>query len=174
MTTHAILPSRSMLFLKKYAFENRKAYLFLFLAVAAFLILWLGLHLNFNNPYLFAERTQAMYYFVVLFLGGCLSSGVLFSELGSKPRAIHYLLTPASTLEKFLCGLFFGVFVFFVGCSGIFYIINFIAVQIANYKYGTDWQVINLLTLDKYPNIFMDGPLTDIFYIFFPIQAIFI
>ena len=174
MTTHTILPSRSTLLFKKYAFENRKAFLFLYLAVAAFLVLWLGVQLNFTNPYLFAERTQVMYYFITLFLAGCLSSGILFSDLGSKPRAIHYLLTPASMLEKFLCSLFYGVFVFFVTCSGIFYVINFAAVHLANYKNGTDWQVINLLTLDKYPNVFMEGPLTDIFYIFFPIQAIFI
>ncbi|HMG90513.1 MAG TPA: hypothetical protein VK589_10640 [Chryseolinea sp.] len=174
MTTLTIVPTRTMLYFKKYAFENRKAYLFLCLAVAAFLVLWLGVQLNFTNPYLFSERVQAMYYFITLFLAGCLSSGMLFSELGSKPRAIHYLLIPASTLEKFLCGLFFGVFIFFIACSGIFYIIDYIAVQLANYKYGTNWEVINLLTLEKYPNAFMEGPLTDIFYFFFPIQALFI
>jgi hypothetical protein len=166
--------SRSLLYLRKYAFETRKTFLFLYLAIAAFLVLWLGLYLNFTNPALFAERAQAVYYFVTLFLAGCLSSGVLFSELGSRPKAIHYLLTPASTWQKFFCVLFFGVFVFFVVYSGIFYVIDYIAVHLANYKNGTDWEVINLFRLERYPNVFGEGPLTQIFYIFFPIQAIFL
>jgi len=165
---------RSLLYLSKYAFETRKTFLFLYLAIAAFLVLWLGVYLNFTNPTLFSERAQAAYYFATLFLAGCLSSGMLFSELGSRPKAIHYLMVPASTWQKFFCSLFFGVFVFFVVYSCIFYAVDFVAVQIANYKYGTHWEVINLFHLERYPNVFAESSLTQIFYLFFPIQAIFL
>lgn len=174
MTIALIQSRRSLLYFRKYAFENRRAFLFLYLAIAAFLVLWLGVYLNFTNRALFAPRAQAAYYFVTLFLAGCLSSGMLFSELGSKSKAIHYLLIPASTWQKFICGVFFSVVVFFVVYSCIFYVVDYAAVHIANYKYGTDWEVINLFHLERYPNVFAETPLTDIFYLFFPVQAIFL
>jgi hypothetical protein len=174
MIAHAIDFPRFILYARKYAFENARIYLLLYLAIAAFLILLLGLYLNFTNPGLFSERAQVMYYFTTLFLSGCLSSGMLFSELGSKPKAISYLLVPSSSEEKFLTTLLFGVFVFFIMCSSVFYIINYVAVTIANFKYGTHWEVINLLSLNRYDNVFFDGPITDIFYLYFPIQALFL
>ena len=174
MIVQTVKPDRAFLFLKRYAFENAKTYAFLYLAIAAFLVLWLGLQLNFTNPMLFREGAQVVYYFMTLFLSGCLSSGMLFSELGAKPKAIHYLLIPASTLEKFLTSIFFGVIVFFVFCSSIFYFIDFIVVTIANNKFSTHWEVINLFSINKYPNLLFDGPVTDIFYLYFPIQAIFL
>lgn len=165
---------RTFLFFKKYAFENRKPYALLYLAISAFLILWLGVYLTFTNPYLFRERNQIAYYFSTLFLSGCLSSGLLFSELGVKPKAINYLLTPASTGAKFLCTVFFGVFVFFVIYSAIFYVIDAAAVNIANWKFDTHWEVVNILRLNDYENPFFESPLSDLFYLYFPIQAGFI
>lgn len=174
MIAYTIHPGRFVLYLRKYAFENAKIYLLLYLAIAAFLVVLLGLYLNFTNPALFSERSQIFYYFITLFLSGCLSSGVLFSELGSKPKAISYLLVPASNMEKFFTTWLFGVLIFFVTCSSVFYLINSLAVTIANFKYGTNWEVINLLTLNRYENVFFDGPITDIFYLYFPIQAVFL
>lgn len=166
--------SRAWLYLRKYAFEHGRAYAFLHLAIAAFLVLWLGLYLNFSNPFLFSERNQVAYYFVTLFLSGCLSAGVLFSELGSKSKAIHYLLVPASTFEKFFATLLFGVFIFFVVASCIFYLIDSAAVAIANFKFDQHHEAINLLALNQYENPFFNGDITDIFYFYFPAQAIFL
>src|SRR6188508_3453469 len=174
MIAQTFNPSRTLLLFRKYAFEHARIYLMLYLAIAAFLILWLGVYLNFTNPKLFSERGQVAYYFITLFLTGCLSSGMLFSELGSKPGAIHYLLLPASTLEKFITNLIFGVVLFFVMCSLIFTGVDFVAVTIANYRYGTNWQVINLLSLNQYQNPFFEGPVTDMFYFYFPAQAVFL
>lgn len=174
MIRHQLHPVRTARYLKKYTFENARGNALLFLAIAAFLVLWLGVYLNFTNPFLFREGAQVAYYFITLFLAGCLSSGMLFSDLGSKPKAISYLLLPASTLEKFLVTMLYGVFVFFVVCSGIFWAIDFVVVSFANYKYDTHWQVINLFTLNEYPNPFFDGSLTDIFFMYFPLQALFI
>lgn len=174
MIAQQLHPIRTFRYFKKYSFENARANILLYLAIAAFLVLWLGVYLNFTNPFLFSERWQAVYYFTTLFLSGCLSSGMLFSELGSKPKAIHHMLLPASTLEKFMISLVFGVFIFFVCYSAVFWLINYAVVSIANYKYDTHWQVINLFSLNTYPNPFFDGPLTDIFFLYFPAQALFI
>lgn len=171
--TYALNYSRSFLLLRKHLFESRKTYMLLSLAIAAFLILWLGVSLTFTNPYLFSERAQVSYYFVTLFLSGCLSSGVLFSDLGTKARAINYLLLPGSALEKFGCQLLFGVFIFFIGYSAVFYAVDTLVVFIANIKYDTHWQVINLLHINRYPNPFLDIQNTSMFYIYFPIQAMF-
>lgn len=174
MLSQTVQVNRAFLFFRKYAFENKKAYLFLYLAIAAFLVLWLGVQLGFTNANLFNERGQVAYYFVTLFLSGCLSAGVLFSELGVKPKAISYLLTPASTTEKFVCNLFFGVLVFFAVYSALFTVVDFVAVTLANRKFGTHWEVINVFQLNKYQNPFLDGPVTDTFYLYFPAQALFI
>lgn len=174
MRSQTLHVNRTFLFFKKYAFENRKVYTLLYLAISAFLILWLGVYLAFTNPFLFRERNQITYYFTTLFLAGCLSSGMLFSELGVKPKAINYLLTPASTGVKFLCNVFFGVLVFFAVYSVIFYGINAVAVNIANWKFDTHWEVVNLLHLNDYENPYFNAPLTDLFYLYFPLQAGFI
>lgn len=166
--------SRTCLLFKKYLYENRKSYPLLFLAIAGFFILWMGVYLLFSNPNLFNERFQVFYYFTGLFLSGCLYGGILFSELGSKPKAINYLMVPVSSLEKFICVLFFGVLGFFIGYSAIFYIIDVAAVSIANLRNGTQWSVINPLFIDQYENIFFEGPLSHIFYIYFAAQALFI
>ena len=120
MVANIFHPGRTFLYLRKYIFENGKSFVLLNLAIAAFLVLWLGVYINFTNPNLFSERAQAAYYFVTLFLSGCLSAGILFSELGSKDRSIHYFLVPASLLEKFLTSLFFAIAVFFVTSSCMF------------------------------------------------------
>jgi hypothetical protein len=174
MRSQTISFNRSFLFFRKYAFENRKAYGLLYLAIGAFLVLWLGVQLTFTNPFLFSERNQLTYYFVTLFIAGCLSSGMLFSELGVKPKAINYLLTPASTGVKFLCSIFFGVLVFLFAYSTIFFVIDAVAVTLANWKFDTHWQVVNILYLNDYENPFFGGPVTDLFYLYFPVQAAFI
>jgi len=174
MVANIFHPGRTYLYLKMYFFENGRRLGLLYLAIFAFVVLWMGVYLNFTNPMLFSERAQVAYYFVTLFLSGCLSAGVLFSELGSRDKSIHYFLVPASIPEKFLTSVFFAVVVFFVGCSAVFWLVDFTMVSIANNKFESNWQVLNPMSLNKYPNPFFDGPVTQIFYLYFPIQAIFI
>lgn len=166
--------TRTYFLFRKYLYENRRSYLLLFLAIGAFFILWMGVYLLFSNPFLFSERFQIGYYFTGLFLSGCLYGGILFSELGSKPKAINYLMMPVSSLEKFICTLFFGVVIFFLGYTAMFYIVDVAAVSIANSRYGTQWSILNLFAIDKYENVVFDGPLSYMFYIYFIAQAFFI
>src|SRR6267154_3243519 len=150
--------SRLALVLRKYWFENNRQFMLMILAVAAFFTLWLGVELSFGGPNLFQESAQMAYFFVGLFLSGCLSAGIHFSALGSKPTAIHFLLNPASSKEKFFCSLFFGVILFLLGYVVAFYAIDAPAVLLANQKFKTHWSVVNIFSMDRYKSELVDGP----------------
>jgi hypothetical protein len=158
----------------KYWFENNRQFIFMMLAVAAFFVLWMGVNVGVSNPNLLREEMQIGYFFVGLFLSGCLSAGIHFSSLGSKPTAIHFLLTPASGKEKFISSLFFSVFVFFLGYVFMFYAVDSIAVLVANLKFKTNWTVINLLAMDRYENRMFGGPFSTLLYVYFVAQSFFL
>jgi len=166
--------TRLVLVLRKYWFENNRQFMLMLLAEAAFLVLWMGVDLSFSNPNLLREEFQMAYFFVGLFLSGCLSAGIHFSALGSKPTAIHFLLNPTSSPEKFVCSLFFGVVLFFLGYIAAFYAIDTPAVFIANQKFKTHWTVVNILFMDHYENRLFDGPYSTLLYVYFIAQAFFL
>jgi hypothetical protein len=169
----ALQLSREYLLIKKYWYEHKRSYGILFLAFTAFLFLVMGINLVFSNPMLFRTSSQILYYFIGLFLFGCLSASLLFSELGTKSKAINYLLIPASAVEKLICMLLFGVIVFFVGYSLTFSIVNSIVVALANHINGTDFEVITIFNILHYNNPMMDGPNSGLLIIFFTAQAAF-
>ncbi|MBA4054952.1 MAG: hypothetical protein C0490_09595, partial [Marivirga sp.] len=113
-------------------------------------------------------------YFLGLFISGCLSANFLFVDLSNKPKAISYLLQPASSFEKIVCSLFFGVFVFWIGYSLMFYLADTSMVYMANRINGTNWPVINIFSIDDYENPFFSGPPSNLFFIYFASQALFI
>jgi hypothetical protein len=163
-----------LLFGKKYAYENIKPAMLVLFAIASFFILLLGVYLLFTNPWLFAEGSQSFSYFMGLFLFGCFTGGVLFSELGSKSKAINFLMTPVSIFTKFCCGLFFGVILFIIGYTVVFLLVDSVVIQLANIKNGTHFSVINPLTINLYPNRLYDGPWSLMFYVYFVAQSYFI
>lgn len=59
----------------------------------------------------------------ILFL--TIAANMHFSQLGQKSKLIVELMVPASTLEKFLVGLFFSTFMAFLSYILIFYLIDF-------------------------------------------------
>ena len=167
--------SRAWLMFRKYFGENKKAYALLFLASGASLTLLMGVHLTFSNPNLFEETGQVLYYFSGLILWGCLSASLLFSDLGSKSKAINYLLLPASSLEKLMCTVFFGIVVYFIGYNLIFYAVDFTMVSLANEKFNTSWSVIDVFAINQYKSkLFEDGHTSYFFYTHFALQSFFL
>lgn len=166
--------SRLTLVFRKYWFENNRQFTLMVLAEVAFFFLWMGVHVSFSNPNLLREEAQIAYFFTGLFLSGCLAAGIHFSSLGPKPTAIHFLLTPASSHEKFICSLFFGVILFFGGYVFAFYTVDIPAVVIANQKFNTHWKVVNLLLMDRYENRLFDGPHSALLYAYLVAQAFFL
>jgi hypothetical protein len=154
--------------------ENRKALLLLLLAVGSFLAVWLSVYTAFRNPILFSERFQIAYYFVGLFLSGCLCANFLFADLRDKAKSIAYLLIPASALEKLLSTLLYGVVVYFVGYTLIFYLVDPVFVKLCNAINGTNWTVVNILQMDTFKDPFFEGNPFYLFFLYFTLQAFFI
>ena len=157
----------------KYWFENKKALWLLFAAIGAFLTIWMTLYYSFDSPNLFRPHFQVGYYFVGLFISGLLSASFLFSDLRNKPRAISHMMIPASQLEKVLCLMFFGVVVFWVGYSVVFTCINWIFVNLSNARGRRSEEVINVLTINRYHNPFLDTSSSSLYYIYFAVHAMF-
>jgi len=106
-------------------------------------------------------------------------------------------MLPAAALEKLLCVLFYGVLVFFIVYTAVFYLTDVIAVYMSNnaagamvrdnstkamqwrqqYNIEGQWnpaKVINVFSPSADMYIFYPGDNTDLFKAFFPIQSTFI
>ena len=112
--------------------EKRKRYLLALLAMGGMLIAWSAFLLStdkFGPLNLFLQYTA---YYCGLYIIGCFYASTIFSQLGNKSQAIPYLAIPASHLEKLLCGILFGVVLFFLAYTCIFYIVDIPMVSMAN------------------------------------------
>jgi len=123
---------RWLLFAGKHWSANRKKYLLSLVAMVALMVIWYSFVLLIErvNPY--PEEMQVGTYYIGLAIVGCLFASMFFSEVGSGPKAMHFLSVPASTFEKLLNALFYGVILFFISYTAIFYLVDFIMVRIAN------------------------------------------
>jgi len=127
--------------------ENRKRYLLSLLAVGGLQAGWYGFLLlldHFGPINLFIQYAT---YYCGLFLVGCFYASTIFSDLGSKSRAIQYLSIPASHLEKLLCGILFGVVLFFIAFTIVFYIVDIPMVSLADRIVASEHQ--------HWPNTFL-------------------
>src|SRR5260221_9186837 len=125
--------SRWSLLVKRHWAENGKRYLLSLLAMAGLLIAWYSFILamdKYNPLDIFFQYTA---YFVGLYLVGCLFANSLFVALSSKKEGLGYLSLPASHLEKLVCAILFGVVLFFIAFTLLFYLINIPMVQLSNY-----------------------------------------
>ena len=112
--------------------ENKKRYLLSFFAFIGLLVFWFVFVLLINQTYYIGYSVQQATYFVCLFVIGSFYASQFFSDLSSQPKGLNFLLTPASTLEKLACGLFYVVPVFFVFFTLAFYIVDVAMVTLAN------------------------------------------
>jgi hypothetical protein len=125
--------SRWKLLVSKHWAENGKRYLLSLLAIAGLLIAWYSFILamdKFNPLDIFFQYTA---YFSGLFVIGCLFANSFFTALSSKKEGLGYLSLPASHLEKLLCAILFGVVLFFIAFTLLFYLIDIPMVRFSNY-----------------------------------------
>jgi len=132
--------SRWLLLIAKHWSENRKKYLLGLTAITGIMLIWFLFNIVMEPYHPMAGGTQVSTYFVGLFIVGCLYASTLFSELASKAKGINYLSLPASQLEKTLCALLYGVVVFFIAYTLIFYLSDIIMVKVSNEIAYTYWQ----------------------------------
>lgn len=125
--------SRFRLLAARHWIENRQRYLLSLGAFTGLLILW------FIFAFLMAgsdeapnQIVQLVTFYCGLFITGSLYASTMFSSLSAKPTAINYLSVPSSHLEKTLVALLYGVILFFIAYLFIFYVVDFLMLQILN------------------------------------------
>ncbi|HJT74790.1 MAG TPA: hypothetical protein VJ720_12240 [Chitinophaga sp.] len=106
-------------------------------------------------------------YLIGMFLAGGIFTSMSFSELGSKPRGIDYLLFPASHLEKFLSTLLVTVVGFLVMYHIAFYFAAVMSESMSAARFGN--HIHN--DLEKYT---IDNKWWYSYYFWFVVQAIFL
>jgi hypothetical protein len=124
--------NRWLLYTGKHWNENKKKYLLSMGAIAGLLVLWFSFVMMVDHSSPMIENLQIITYYVGLFLTGCLYASLIFSDLSEGPKAISYLLLPASLLEKLLTAILFGVILFFICYTIIFYVIDIPMVKLSN------------------------------------------
>jgi hypothetical protein len=124
--------SRWQLLVQKHWAENYSRYLLSLLAIGGLLIAWFSFILLVDTTDPLGIFFQYTAYFVGLYFTGCLYASMIFSELSSKAAGISYLSLPASSLEKLLCAIFFGVILFFIAYTLLFYLIDIPMVELSN------------------------------------------
>lgn len=112
--------------------ENRKKYLLSLVALAALMIIWYIFIMLIERRKPFEEEMQVGTYYVGLAIVGCLFGSLIFGEAASGPRAMHFLSVPASLVEKLLCALLYGVVLFFLCYTIIFYLVDFTMIKLSN------------------------------------------
>jgi len=187
---------RLYMYTAKHWFESRKQYGLFFLALSVLMAGWFAFLIITGNPNLFNGENQMVIYFAGLFIAGCLSAAFIFNNLSAKAKKISYYMLPASAAEKLLCVLFYGVVLFFLCYSVIFYITDFFAIKVANstisdmmnskslnaiqwrqqeglYKF-VPAKPVNVFKPAISDFIYYPGDSAEIFAAFFPIQSAFL
>ena len=178
--------SRWLMLVSKHWSENRKKYTLSLIAMAGLLLVWFVFALVMERARPIDDNIQFATYYFGLFLVGCLYASMLFADLSSKSKGINYLAIPASHLEKLLCTLFYGVIVFFISYTLIFYLIDAPMVKLSNAIAYSHWQkthlpgttfepgrVLNVFTMPDRPA----GESNEFIYfllVYFALQAAFI
>lgn len=152
--------NRWLLLVGKHWSENRKKYILGISAITGIIMIWFLFNITMEGYRPMGFGTQVGTYFIGLFIVGCLYASTLFSDLSSKSKGINYLSLPASQLEKTLCTLLYGVIIFFIAYTTVFYIADFIMVKIANSVSYVYWQRNHLAG-----DVFVPQNIVNIFFL---------
>jgi hypothetical protein len=123
---------RWLLLVGKHWGENRKRYLLSLAALAAIMIIWYIFAMMVEQRTPIFDEMQLATYYIGMAIVGCLFGSMIFSEATTGPRAMHFMSVPASLLEKLLCALLYGVVLFFICYTVIFYLVDFTMIKISN------------------------------------------
>lgn len=151
--------NRWLLYTGKHWAENRKKYLLGLVALAALLILWFSIVMIVEGHRPMNYNIQLVTYHVGQFVIGMLLASLLFHDLSDNPKGIHFLMIPASITEKLLTAIFFGLILFVICYTAVFYAVDTLMVQIANSLSAakTDIDQYGRPYIEKVVNIFT-GP----------------
>jgi hypothetical protein len=169
---------RFSLLVAKHWADNKKRYLLSILAFIGLLIGWFVFTLLIDSRFPVGQGLQMVTYFFSLFTVGTFYANQYFRELGSRAKAINFLLVPSSAFEKVLCSLLYTVVLFFVVFTAAFYLVDMLMVWIAqnlvsDIPYPADQKgVLNVFEAARLP--FERNSTLNILVIFFSLQSIFL
>ena len=110
--------------------DNKKRYVLSILAFTGMLITWFVFLALVENEQPMAEEIQETAFLFFLFVFGTFYASQYFRDLGSNPKAINFLMVPASTFEKLLCSILYVVVLFFAVFVAIFYLVDFLMINV--------------------------------------------
>jgi hypothetical protein len=162
------------LVLKQWA-DNKKRYTLAVLAFIGLLTVWFAFSLLMPDDQVpMSHDVQQTTFFFLLFVTGTLYASLYFSELSSRTKAGNFLLIPASTFEKLLCGIFYSALIFPLVFIAAFYLADSLMVAVANgvYMSREETSVINIFTVDFFR---FNGHRNLNFFLFFlSLQSLFL
>jgi hypothetical protein len=124
--------SRWRLLVAKQWVEHGRRYLLSLLAIGGLIAAWEAFLIAVVIYAPLEPFMQFATHMVGLYFTGCLFASSLFAELGNKKQAAPWLSLPASHLEKLLCAILYGVVLFYLAFTLVFYLVDIPMVHWAN------------------------------------------
>lgn len=168
---------RFSLLVAKHWADNKKRYLLSVIAFIGLLIAWFVFTMLVDSSTPMGKELQILTFFFSLFAVGSFYANQYFRDLGSRAKAINFLLVPASAFEKILCSLLYTVILFFIVFTSAFYLVDVLMVAVAKGFLMTDipnkeTELLNVFQAARLP---LEGESTlNILLIFFTIQSTFL
>ena len=124
--------SRWRLLVAKQWLEHGRRYLLSLFAIGGLMAAWEAFIIA-VVPYAPLEPfMQFATHMVGLYFTGSLFASSLFADLGNRKQALPWLSLPASQLEKLLCAILYGVVLFYLAFTLVFYLVDIPMVHWAN------------------------------------------
>jgi hypothetical protein len=173
--------NRWSLYVSKHWNENKRKYLLSLGAIGGLLILWYSFLMMVNGDHPISRDLQVVTYYVGLFLTGCLYASLIFNDLSDGPKGIQYLLLPVSILEKLLTAILYGVILYFICYTVIYYLVDIPIVKLSNgiLKTMAEQEHKTPYPPEEIANVFVswrDGDNIFVYFLlgYFAIQSIFL
>jgi hypothetical protein len=165
-----------LLVLKHWA-DNQRRYSLSVLAFIGLLTAWFALSLLMPEEQVpISADVQKTTFFFLFFVTGALYASQFFRDLGSRIKATNFLLIPASSFEKLLCGILYSALVFPLVFIAAFYLADSLMVALANMIFGTQSgqkaSVINIFSVDFFR--FNSRRTLNFLLFFFSVQSVFL
>ena len=141
-------PRRFGLLFIKHTAEHIRTYL-MSLAVLAGVALLGGSFIFFIIPSPPDPGFQTACFVMLLLISGTLFTSTIFSDYGTKNKAIPAITLPASTFEKYMVGWLFSYPIFLVIYTGVFFLILFILGNLGHWPQA-EFQYMTLRQPDMY------------------------
>ena len=123
---------RCSLLIAKHWAENKKRYLLSFGAYISLVFVWFVFIMMTDDKDPMAKGLQRITFYFSAIVVGPFYASQFFRELGSKSKGTSYLMVPASSLEKLVSSLIYAIIFFPLALIAAFYIVDVLAVMIAN------------------------------------------